>query len=286
LKRTGSLEDLERYAQEHPNSSIKGAIELSVREALLKALTAAKEARTLSALDDFMRAHASHALVLSEVQTARQALMLKTAERFEQEFASSLQDLGPFMRKALATLAVTGVELPVRFVRFVPASVEKADKSVRKDPSFADVMLPSQYFDEAHSRVREEKLFASLQQRFSKAFPPDALRLVHAESLPVNGPIPERVDRPTLFVSHSTNMGSGIGNLNPSGTFVGVGFLFKAHFKTPGFPSALETQFSTWKPPDLLKLRKGKLTIPEVYSSMADVAFESFEGRLVPWLFR
>jgi hypothetical protein len=286
LKRQGTLEDLERYSREHPASSIREAIDQAVRDALLTALTAAKEAKTITALDDFMRAHSSHALVLAEVQAARLALMTKAADRFEKEFAANVPDLAPFMRKALTTLAERGPELHVRFVRIVPDSVAKADKTVRKDPSFAEIMLPSQYFDEQHSKVREEKLFASLEQRFSRAFPADTLRLVHAPPLPVNAAIPDQVERPTLFVSHSTNMGSGIGNLNPSGTFVGVGFLFKVHFKTPGWPTPLETKYSTWKPPDLLKLRKGKLTIPEVYSTMADAAFGVFDERLVAWLFR
>lgn len=286
LKLTASLEELERYSQEHPGSSIQGAIDLAVREALLKALTSAKEAKTVSALDEFMRAHASHKLVLAEVQAARQALMAKAAERFEQDYASNLADLGAFMRKALTTLAERGPELHVRFVRIVPESVEKADKTVRKDPAFNNAMLPSSYFDAERSKVREDKLFASLEQRFSKAFPADTLRLVHAEPLAVNAPIPDQVERPTLFVSHSTNMGSGIGNLNPSGTFVGVGFLFKAHFKTPGWTTPLETKYSTWKPPDLLKLRKGEFTVPQVYTSMADTAFGTFEERLVAWLFR
>jgi hypothetical protein len=36
----------------------------------------------------------------------------------------------------------------------------------------------------------------------------------------------------------------------------------------------------------LLKLRKGQLTIPEVYSTLGDSAFGAFEKRLVGWLFR
>jgi hypothetical protein len=81
-------------------------------------------------------------------------------------------------------------------------------------------------------------------------------------------------------------MGSGIGNLNPSGTFVGVGFLFKGYLKAPGWSTPLETKYSTWKPPELLKLRKGELSVPNVYSSMADAAFGTFETRLLAWLFR
>jgi hypothetical protein len=286
LERQGSLEDLERYSQQHPDSAIRGAIDLAVRDALLQALTTAKEAKSISALDAFTRSHASHALVLQEVQAARRTLLARAAESFVRDFAAPGSDLGPFIEKALSSLAEKGPDVEVRFERIVPDSVAKADKVVSKDPHFLAVMLPSQYFDEAHSKAREEKLFQALEQRFSKAFAPDVLHLVHAAPLTPNAAIPDTVERPTLFISHSTNMGSGIGNLNPSGTFVGVGFLFKANFKTPGWTTPVEIKYSTWKPPDLLKLRKAKISIPDVYLSMADAAFGTFEERLVAWLFR
>jgi hypothetical protein len=183
-------------------------------------------------------------------------------------------------------LADHGPAVEVRFQRVVPESVERADEIVQRDKFFAKVMLPSQYFDAEHSKEREAVLFGHLNERFDAAFPADALRLVMGEPLLPGQEIPERSVRPTLYVSHSTNMGRGIPNQKPNGTFVGIGFLFKARFVIPGGSDPLAMKYSIWHLPDLLRLRKGKLTISRVYLNMADDAFGGFDEKLIDWLFQ
>lgn len=286
IKRTGSLEALEAYARDNPDSKIHGAVQLALREALLRALDEARKAETLAALDAFARTHPSQALVQAEVKAARQALMKRVLTNFRENHASKEADLIPFVEQLLEHLAVHGPRVEVRFHRIVPDSVERADKAVRRDKYFIASMLPSRYFDDEHSQKREELIFGHLAERFRDAFSADALELVHGAHLTSSDKLPEQPDVPTLFISHSTNMGQGIGNLNPNGTFVGVGFLFKAQFVIPGVEQTLQMKYSTWRPPDLLELRKGKITIPGVYLTMADTAFGSFDERLVRWLFR
>jgi hypothetical protein len=282
-----SLAALESYAMGQQNSVIKPAVDLALRSALLDALEKAKEPKSMTALAEFSRSHPQFGgLVANEVRAARRELMRALGERFVRDFASKTDGLEPLVMALMQRLADKGPRLAVRFQRVVPESVERADKIVQRDKFFAKVMLPSQYFDAEHSTERERVLFEHLHARFSEAFPKDALELVLGEPLDGTGPLPTSVDEPTLALSHSTNMGSGIPNQKPNGTFVGIGFLFRAKFFVPGGPSPLETKHSIWRLPDLLRLRKGTVTIPQVYLNMADDAFSSFDAKVLGWLFK
>lgn len=284
---TESLDALERFARDNTDSPIRPAIDLALRSALLGALDQARSERTMQALREFAEAHADFvALVQAELTVTRRELARSLVDRFLETSAAETEGLDRFFRALAVDLADRGPDVEVRFQRVVPESVERADQIVQRDKYFAKVMLPSQYFDASHSKQREDALFARLNERFSAAFPADALRLVLGDPLLPGQDIPEQSARPTLYVSHSTNMGRGIPNQKPNGTFVGIGFLFKAKFVVPGDVDPLQTKYSVWRLPDLLRLRKGKLTIPRVYLSMADEAFSGFDEKLIAWLFR
>lgn len=281
----GDLTELQGFYERHQASAVRPAIERALRHALLTALDRVIAAGRMSQLDEFESSHASYALVQDELRQARHALMDGLQRQFIAEHASADEALRPFSRRLLRHLATQSRrEVTVRFVRVVPESVAKADEAARRDRYFAAVMLPSRYFDAEHSERRERAIFEQLEKRFERAFPPDALKLVLGQPL-LRDEIPESAERPTLFISHSANMGGGIRNLNPHGTFFGVGFLFRAQFVIPGEAPALSMRYSTWKPPDLLRLRQGRITIAQVYLRMADEAFGSFQSRLVHWLF-
>ncbi len=286
IKARGNIEELERYSLEHPDSEIKEEVRGELRRALLDALNKAKQVGTLSALDAFSAAHPKIELVQQEVQSARKVLMGNVLRGYVDNHAAKNDDLEPFFQKLLEYLAQHGPEVQVRFHRIRPESVARADSIVRKDENFTQEMLPSQYFGPEPSLIREKVIFEHLADRFSKAFAPDALKLVLGEPIGPDGKLPEHPEVPTLFITHSTNMGNGIANSRPPGTFIGVGFLFKAYFVIPGQEEMLQTRYSSWRPPELQKLRAGVLTIPEVYTVMADATFEQFDRRVVRWLFR
>ncbi len=287
LQQSNDLKALELYAQEHPESKIKAAIDSALRQGLLTALDEAKKKETFQSLDEFAKAHPSQDLVKAEVKSARKALMKRVLSNFaDNHAAENYDELVPFFEKLLHHLAANGPTVEVRFHRILPDTVQRADETVRKDKHFLQSMLPSQYFDDEHAAKREQVIFEHLQERFEEAFNPDALKLTLGKHLTTAEELPNEPSVPTLFITHSTNMGRGIRNLNPDGTFVGVGFVFKAFFVVPHEQDMLTMKYSTWRPPDLLKLRKAKLTIPEVYLTMADVAFDNFDRRVVRWLFR
>jgi hypothetical protein len=286
IKQKGSLDELEKFALDNPTSPVKASIDLELRQALLGALNEAKQAGNFSALDHFAETHPTAKLVHAEIQAARAALMREVLTNFADKHAAKDDELVPFFEKLLQYLAANGPRLEVRFHRIVPDSVPKADEAVSRDKYFIKTMLPSQYFDDERSREREEVIFGHLSERFTQAFKAEALTLVHGKPLASNDEVPERPEVPTLFISHSTNMGQGIRNVKPNGTFVGVGFVFRASFVIPGQEQSLQLKYSTWKPPDLLKLRKGQLTIANVYLTMAESAFSAWDERIVKWLFQ
>ncbi len=287
LQEDGDLKALEAYAQQHPNSKIREAIENALRVALLQALEEAKKKATFQALDEFAKAHPSQELVQEEVKAARRALMASVLSNFaDNHAAEDYDELIPFFRKLLHYLAANGPTVEIRFHRILPESVQRADETVKKDKYFIASMLPSQYFDDEHAQQRETAVFEHLKERFDKAFSPDALRVTRGKLLTTEEELPDDPKVPTLFITHSSNMGHGIRNLNPNGMFVGVGFVFKAFFVVPKEEQMLSMKYSTWRPPDLLKLRKGKLSIPDVYLTMAEAAFKNFDRRVVRWLFR
>jgi hypothetical protein len=287
LTATGSLAELEAYAASNRESKIKPQIDAALRVSLLAALEEAKKKESFTALAEFAAAHPALDLVQAEVKAARKALMKRVIDNYaDNHSAPGDPELVPFFEKLLHYLADHGPRVEVRFHRIVPESVERADSTVRADKAYSSEMLPSRYFDDTHSETREKKIYENLEQQFREVFNPGALTLVRGKHLTSDEALPEQPTVPTLFITHSTNMGRGIGNLHPSGTFVGVGFLFKAYFVVPHEEQMLQTKYSTWRPPDLLKLRKAKITIPEVYLTMADTAFSTFDQRLGRWLFR
>lgn len=282
-----SLPALEEYARGQRDSVIRPAVDLHLRAALLRELEAATARGTMTALSEFGAAHADFGhLVQAELTTARRNLARSAAERFLATSAAQTEGLDRFVTGLGSYLARGGPEVFVRFQRVVPESVARADEIVQRDKYFAKVMLPSQYFDGERSLARERELFQELQERFSAAFPPDILTLVLADPLLPGQELPTESTRPTLYISHSTNMGRGIPNQKPNGTFVGIGFLFKARFVVPGNEPPLHMKYSVWRLPDLLRLRKGMLTIPQIYVNMGTEAFAGFEDRLLAWLFR
>lgn len=281
----GRVAELQAFYERHQASPLRPAAERALRQLLLEALDGVVALGSMAQLDAFESSHPGSLLVQTELRQARRALMDEVQRRFVAEHASTNEELVPFSRNLLHYLAAQSKrEVAVQFVRVVPQSVAKADEAARRDPDFSKAMLPSQYFGAEPSLQRERALFEQLQTRFERAFPSDVLKLVLAEPLQRDA-IPSSVTRPTLFVSHSVNMGGGIRNINPHGTFFGIGFVFRARWLIPGEQSELRLRYSTWKLPDLLRLRQGKISVPEVYLRMADEAFGAFEPRLVRWLF-
>jgi hypothetical protein len=284
LMQRGDLAELEAYARENANSPIRAELDAAVRLRLLEALSAATKQRTLGALDAFREQHAAAApLVQTELRAARRDIVAEAFERFAPR-AAETAGLVPFMKAILAHVVEHGPLMEVRFHRAVSESVARADELVRNDKYFRPSQVPSQYFEQTRLEPWLERIFQRIYKGFGLIFPTDILNVKRGEPL-AGDDLPASLEVPTLAISFSTNMGRGISNRNPGGMFFGVGFLFRARLVLAG-KEPLELRYSTWRPPDLLKLREGKISVAEVYERMAEDAFKGFDNKLGLWLFK
>lgn len=284
LKAGGDLKALEEWALKNESSQIKPAIDAILRQELLNELVTVARKESLGAVREFVEAHPKHDLVENEVRNVRKKLTRRVFQNYVDNHTPKTEGSDDAIEALLAYIAEHDSKVDVRFQRIVTDKVGRADQVVRNSKYYAPVMLPSQYFDAPVSRKREGVLFAHFEERFRRAFAPDVVDLVRGEPIEVGQKAPTAPERPLLLVSHSITMGHGIGNTHPNGIFVGVGFQYEALLFVPGQEKPLKLRYSTWRMPDLTKLREGKLTIPQVYEQMADVAFEAFDKRLTDWL--
>lgn len=286
LKAAGNLEALEVWAQQNEDSKIKIAIDSVLRQELLNELVVVARKENLGAVREFVARHPKHALVETEIKNVRKRLTRDAFREYQQNHATKTEGSDSTIEALLSYIAENDSTLDVRFQRVVTEKVNRADQVVRNSKYYAPSMLPSQYFDAKASRKREDALYENFQRRFRTAFAPDVIELVKGEAIEPGQKAPTNPDKPLLLISHTTTMGHGIGNTHPNGIFVGVGFQFEAQLSVPGKDAPLKLRYSTWRMPDLTKLREGKVTIPQVYEQMADVAFEAFDKRLTDWLVR
>lgn len=284
LKAAGDLRALEDWAQKNDGSPIKPAIDAILRQELLNELVVVARKESLGAVREFVESHPKYALVETEVRNVRKKLTRRVFQEYADKYTPKTEGSNDAIEALLSYIAEHDSKVDVRFQRIVTDKVGRADQVVRNSKYYAPVMLPSQYFDAKVSRKREDSLYAHFEARFREAFRPDVIELVRGEPIEPGEKAPSAPERPLLLVSHSITMGHGIGNTHPNGIFVGVGFQYEALLFVPGQEKPLKLRYSTWRMPDLTKLREGKVTIPQVYEQMSDVAFEAFDKRLTEWL--
>lgn len=287
LKDAGDIKALEEWAVAQGDSPIKPAIDIVVRQALLNELVEVSRKESMGAVREFVAAHPKHELVAAEIGNLRKRLTKRLTQDFTANHAATkTEGVDAAVSALLNYLAEHGPTVDVRFQRILDPRVTRADNVVKNSKYFAPSMLPSQYFDAARSRVREDGLYKTFERRFRQAFNPEAVDLRRGEPIEPGQKPPEQLERPLILISHTITMGHGIGSKHPNGIFVGVGFNFEASLNVPGNATPLKLRYSTWRMPDLVKLREGKVTIAQVYENMADVAFEAFNKRLSEWLVR
>jgi hypothetical protein len=287
LKDAHDTKALEEWAIAQGESPIKPTIDFVVRQALLHELVEVSRKESLGAVREFVSAHPKHELVAAEVRNLRKRLTKRLTQDFIANHASTkTEGVDATVSALLDYLSEHEHTVDVRFQRILDARVARADNVVTNSKYFAPSMLPSQYFDATRSRVREDGLYKTFEQRFRQAFTDDVVELKRGEPIDPGQKPPDSPERPLLLISHNTTMGHGIGSKHPNGIFVGVGFNFEASLTVPGDVKPLKLNYSTWRMPDLVKLREGKVTIAQVYENMADFAFDAFEKRLSEWLIR
>jgi hypothetical protein len=284
VRASGNLAAIERFIAAHPNSKISGEIAAAHRDVLLELLEQAKAAGTISALDEFQRRNPQHSLVQRELGHAREQVYARAFKKFQAQAQD--EEAVRFFERLLVYARQHGPDVQIRFQRRLASSTDSIERGLQKNPYFmGTVSLPSQYFDAARARRREQRAAQRLVARFAETFPPDVLKLELGAPLPESEQIPASVTVPTLFIKHTLEMNGLYLSRNPRGIFVGMGILFQSVFRVPGDAKPLEVKFSQWRPPELALYEREGATIEQVYEATAAEAFERFTKRFIASVF-
>lgn len=277
----GSLEAVEKYSEQNPDSVIRPQIDAALREEMLAALDAVRQKGTLQAVADFEAAHPKHEFVAAELAAARTAVYSAAIKRYQETSAAGPRvqaffvDLMKFSKKH-------GPKVEVRFRLDLPDATEQADSSIRKSAYYTGPSsLPSQYFQRQHSEPREndaaKRIIDGLQSQFSS----EVLQFVQGERIEGGDALPS-VEHPTLFVTHRPVLSGGYTTKAPRGVYVGVGFMVFTSFVIPDHDKPLNIKKqSWWLPPDVTQIWRDELTPAQVYDDRAREGFNRYVDKLL-----
>ena len=283
----GTVEAIEAYIAAHPNSSIQSEITAALRQAMLVALDTVKRAGTVSALVEFGKKHPNK-LVDSELRQAIHAVYQVALAKYRKEAAGRDPAVIAFVERLLTVAEKAGPKVEMRFRRKVTRTMEMADNQIKRSPFYMGVVsLPSQYFDDAHARTREEAAAKTLAARFAASFPADILSLEMGPAIAdPDAPLPATTV-PTVFIDHISQVsGPSYLSARPRGVFVGLALIFEATFRLPDDPGKpLHFKLPTWRNPDA-KIDKGDAPLEAaVYEAMVTSAFAQFTNKYLATFF-
>jgi hypothetical protein len=279
LAASGDLSAVEKYAAEHPDSSIKEDIEKVLRIELLKELQRVRASADLSALESFKSRHPHAQLVSDELEAVRRDVFREALENFQRKYSPS-PDAAAFFEQVLRYAEKNGPTVDIRIRRELPPSIERADTAIKKSAYFTgQKSLPSQYFDGAVAETREAAVTQALAEVLQRAFSPSVVQFVTKPG--ESGTATETVTRPTLLLNYKTEMSGGYTTNRPRGVYVGLGMMFQAAGLVPGVKDTFRFRDSSWLPPDINEISKNLLRPEQVYEANAKEGFERFLNRLL-----
>jgi hypothetical protein len=282
----GTVEAIEKYIAAHPNSGIQAEVTAAHRQAMLIALEAVKKAGTVSALNDFSKKHPNK-LVDNELRQAIHAVYQTALAKYKKEASAKDATAVAFVERLLAVAEKSGPKVELRFRRKITRTMEMADNQIKRSPFYMGVVsLPSQYFDEAHARSREEGAAKAIAARFAATFPADILSFeMGAPIADPDAPFPATTT-PTLFIEHISQVsGPSYLTAKPRGVFVGLALIFEATFRLPDETKPLHFKLPTWRNPDA-KVEKGEGPLEAaVYDAMTTGAFVQFTNKYLSTFF-
>ncbi len=294
-KAQGSVEAIEKFTTNHPDSKIQAEVDTALRAALLDELAKAKAEHTLAALDRFATAHPNHAPVAGDLAEARHAVYQAAAERAKAlVVAGEVQQSDPakFVDRLVTYAETHGPRAEVRFRSVLGKSHESADKQVRTSTYFAgNSTLPSRFFGSEPMRKREALAAPLLIANLQRLFPTEIVRFELGEPLPSPEPgeRPEPLPKPslpTLFVDHRTELSGTFTTQRPRGLFLGAGIFYETSFVIPGEEAELSITVPTWRTPSRNVMQHKKRTTADVYEDLARRSFSMFLRRYFERLLR
>lgn len=264
-----SVRALEDFLASDKHPSVESEARAALKQALLFELNDVAAKGSLSELDAFERAQPHHELIQKEIELKRAELYQKAARAFTAAAQPATPGLVGFFGRLLFYAQKHGPEVQLAFRRRMadPSNVEAA---LAKSTYFMGPdELPSRYFRAEDWERRESQYGQELAARLNREFPPDILHFVLAPPLADDGSEIPKVTKPTLLVTHSSQMSGAFMSKKPRGAFVGIGFTVRSALIVPGDDQPLGFKFSAWLRPDLKQWEATGTTPKDVYETMA-----------------
>jgi hypothetical protein len=284
----GTPDAIEKFMDAHPHSKIEGEAATALQVALLNDLERARAKETVAALREFRKDDPHAKIVESDRRVALRKLFDAALARFQNESLGTAEQQDAFNRLVRFS-EQHEARVAIRFRGVFPESVAKAENKLQNSAFFAGPKaLPTQYFRGERSRPREARIAEALAKRFGTLFSSDILDFQLGEPLTSSGKGDEtpKVDVPTLLITQTIGLSIPFTCRRPPGAYVGVSFTFKSQLLIPGQPPSLDFNNSVWKTPDFKKLHDEGWGPTELYTFMADSAYDQFLKKYLASLFR
>jgi hypothetical protein len=280
-RKQGTVEAIEQFADQHPNSKIATEIDQAMHEALMAELGRAKATGQVGPLRAITR-HRKYRFIAPELAAAIHETYQVALKRFQAEAADS-SGANALVARLLYWAEDHGPTVQVRFRRQPSASVQIMEDQVKRSPYASKEHMPGQYFDEGHDATRAGKLAELLIARWQHQFTPDILHFERGPELTGElGP----VDVPTLAVKYTTLM-TGAATMNrPRGVFMSISVTFEASFALPGDKKPLSFQYRRAAAPDLKTIVDEGLSPEALYDRMTEKCYGDFAKAYLASVFK
>lgn len=292
----GTVDALLKFKASHPNTKISTDMNNAIRAAMLAELEKAKAPGTLASLQEFNKKFPDHG-VEPEYRAAVHAVYARELDSYKKKAPNKDKDKAAvaFIERLFAWAEKHGPKVDVRFRRKASSSIERADQTILKSPTFMGVITyPSRFFDDKHAAPREAALGKAISTQLDAGLAPELFEVSVGSVVTEAGSgsdLPEPKD-PTLYITHSVEWGGQTYTTNrPRGTYVGLNFQFEAVFMIPGDnkPFKLKAEIFRHAATHVLKEDEPMLATGQaeekVYDTMAQDAFEKFSKQLLASFF-
>lgn len=284
---SGTVDALLVYKKAHPGSKIANEVSSSIHKAMLAELEKAKAPGTLAALQDFAKRYPEHG-IQPHLSAAIHAVYARELDAYKSRAPNKDKTATLFIERLFAYAEKHGPQVDVRLQRKAPTTLDRADQSILKTPTFMGVVTyPSRFFDDKHAVSREASLGKQLTTQFNALLAPELFD-IDVGAVVTSAELPEP-SVPTLFVTHVAEWsGHNYTSVRPRGSFIGVQFNFRASFVIPGDPNPWKFKSEIFRhaathvlsKSDEPALAPGQAE-EKVYETMGQDAFETFGKRLL-----
>ncbi|HEV8550792.1 MAG TPA: hypothetical protein VGQ57_17220 [Polyangiaceae bacterium] len=279
-----SVEAIEKYIADHPNSKIDGEIQTALRNALLRALEDAKQQGSITALREFEAKYQKHLKLVPELPGARVAYLGSVLDHF-QKTAKPSKELWLMARRLIVYADKHGPKVAIRFAQQDSHTLEKNEHMLTASAYYGgDKTLPSHLMIGEPAHAAEQRAGNDIANALGKAFPSDLVHFELGPSVDPKAP-PPRFTEPTVFVTYRLEISNPLSSKKPRGIYSTVGLVANASFSIPDKEPPAELKYTAWHAPDIRRLEAGDLLPENVYTELIAKAWSRFTTKYTaPWL--